>query len=119
MHKVKLLSAALLTAATFATPVLAAGHASRHLVTDTHGRDFDEDLSDQPAFDAEQPRGTRLPRLVLRRRLRDRTVDRCGALRAHHGLLIRSLTTEQRNKPGWRDILPARFLLPRAKTLVV
>jgi hypothetical protein len=38
MHKVKLLSAALLTAATFATPVLAAGHTSRHLVTDAHGR---------------------------------------------------------------------------------
>jgi hypothetical protein len=38
MHKVKLLSAALLTAATFATPVLAASHTSRHLVTDTHGR---------------------------------------------------------------------------------
>ncbi len=38
MHKLKLLSAALLTAATFATPVLAAGHASRHLVTDANGR---------------------------------------------------------------------------------
>ena len=38
MHKLKLLSAALLTAAAFATPALAAGHASRHLVTDTHGR---------------------------------------------------------------------------------
>jgi hypothetical protein len=38
MHKVKLLSAALLTAATFATPVLAAGHTSRHLVTDANGR---------------------------------------------------------------------------------
>jgi hypothetical protein len=38
MHKMKLLSAALLTAATFATPALAAGHTSRHLVTDTHGR---------------------------------------------------------------------------------
>jgi hypothetical protein len=38
MHKVKLLSAALLTAATFATPVLAAGHTSRHVVTDTNGR---------------------------------------------------------------------------------
>jgi hypothetical protein len=38
MHKVKLLSAALLTAATFATPVLAAGHTSRHLVSDAHGR---------------------------------------------------------------------------------
>jgi len=38
MHKVKLLSAVLLTAATFATPVLAAGHTSRHLVTDAHGR---------------------------------------------------------------------------------
>ena len=38
MHKVKLLSAALLTAATFATPVLAAGHTSRHLVADAHGR---------------------------------------------------------------------------------
>jgi hypothetical protein len=35
MHKVKLLSAVLLTAATFATPVLAA--TSRH-VTDTNGR---------------------------------------------------------------------------------
>ncbi|MEH2548380.1 hypothetical protein V1283_005025 [Bradyrhizobium sp. AZCC 2262] len=38
MHKLKLLSAALLTAATFATPALAAGHASRHLVTNTHSR---------------------------------------------------------------------------------
>jgi hypothetical protein len=38
MHKVKLLSAVLLTAATFATPVLAARHTSRHLVTDAHGR---------------------------------------------------------------------------------
>ena len=38
MHKVKLLSAALLTAATFATPVLAAGQTSRHLVTDVNGR---------------------------------------------------------------------------------
>ncbi|MEH2553947.1 hypothetical protein V1286_001476 [Bradyrhizobium algeriense] len=36
MHKVKLLSAALLTAATFATPVLAA--TSRHVVTDSDGR---------------------------------------------------------------------------------
>ena len=36
MHKVKLLSAVLLTAATFATPVLAA--TSRHVVTDTNGR---------------------------------------------------------------------------------
>jgi hypothetical protein len=35
MRKVKLLSAVLLTAATFATPVLAA---SRHVVTDTEGR---------------------------------------------------------------------------------
>jgi hypothetical protein len=35
MSKVKLLSAVLLTAATFATPVLAA---SRHVVTDTNGR---------------------------------------------------------------------------------
>jgi hypothetical protein len=35
MHKVKLLSAVLLTAATFATPVLAA--TSRHVVTDTNG----------------------------------------------------------------------------------
>jgi len=38
MHKLKLLSAALLTAATFATPVLAAGHASRHLASDTRSR---------------------------------------------------------------------------------
>ena len=37
MSKVKLLSAALLTAATFATPVLAAT-TSRHVVTDTNGR---------------------------------------------------------------------------------
>jgi hypothetical protein len=37
MHKVKLLSAVLLTAATFATPVLAAT-ASRHVVTDADGR---------------------------------------------------------------------------------
>jgi hypothetical protein len=37
MHKVKLLSAALLTAATFATPALAAT-TSRHVVTDTNGR---------------------------------------------------------------------------------
>jgi hypothetical protein len=36
MRKVKLLSATLLTAATFATPVLAA--TSRHVVTDTNGR---------------------------------------------------------------------------------
>ena len=36
MHKAKLLSAVLLTAATFATPVLAA--TSRHVVTDTNGR---------------------------------------------------------------------------------
>ena len=36
MHKVKLLSAVLLTAATFATPVLAA--TSRHVVADTNGR---------------------------------------------------------------------------------
>jgi hypothetical protein len=35
MRKVKLLSAVLLTAATFATPVLAA---TRHVVTDTDGR---------------------------------------------------------------------------------
>ena len=38
MRNVKLLSAVLLTAATFATPVLAAGHTSRHVATDTHGR---------------------------------------------------------------------------------
>ena len=37
MRNVKLLSAALLTAATFATPVLAAT-APRHVVTDTNGR---------------------------------------------------------------------------------
>jgi hypothetical protein len=37
MHKVKLLSAALLAAATFATPVLAAT-TPRHDVTDTNGR---------------------------------------------------------------------------------
>ena len=37
MHKVKLLSAVLLTAATFATPVLAASHTPRHLVNDTRG----------------------------------------------------------------------------------
>jgi hypothetical protein len=36
MHKLKLLSAVLLTAATFATPVLAA--TSRHVVTDSDGR---------------------------------------------------------------------------------
>ncbi|ANW03762.1 hypothetical protein [Bradyrhizobium icense] len=36
MRKVKLLSAVLLTAATFATPVLAAN--TRHVVTDTNGR---------------------------------------------------------------------------------
>jgi hypothetical protein len=36
MHNLKLLSAVLLTAATFATPVLAA--TSRHVVTDTNGR---------------------------------------------------------------------------------
>jgi hypothetical protein len=36
MHKVKFLSAVLLTAATFATPVLAA--TSRHVVTDTNDR---------------------------------------------------------------------------------
>ena len=36
MRNVKLLSAVLLTAATFATPVLA--HTSRHVVTDTSGR---------------------------------------------------------------------------------
>jgi hypothetical protein len=45
MHKVKLLSAVLLTAATFATPVLAAGHASRHLVADSRNR---ATLPDQP-----------------------------------------------------------------------
>ena len=38
MHKLKLLSAALLAAATFATPVLAATHTSRHVVTDANGR---------------------------------------------------------------------------------
>jgi hypothetical protein len=38
MRKVKLLSAAFLTAATFATPVLAATHTSRHVVTDDNGR---------------------------------------------------------------------------------
>jgi len=38
MRKLKLLSAALLTAATFATPALAAGHTSRHLVTEAQGR---------------------------------------------------------------------------------
>jgi hypothetical protein len=38
MRNVKLLSAALLAAATLATPALAAGHASRHVVTDTNGR---------------------------------------------------------------------------------
>ena len=36
MRNVKLLSAVLLTAATFATPVLA--NTSRHVVTDTNGR---------------------------------------------------------------------------------
>jgi hypothetical protein len=36
MHNLKLLSAALLIAATFATPVLAA--TPRHVVTDTNGR---------------------------------------------------------------------------------
>jgi hypothetical protein len=36
MRKVKLLSAVLLTAATFATPVLAAN--TRHVVTDANGR---------------------------------------------------------------------------------
>ena len=36
MHNLKLLSAVLLTAATFATPVLAATW--RHVVTDTNGR---------------------------------------------------------------------------------
>lgn len=36
MHNLKLLSAVLLTAATFATPVLAA--TSRYVVTDTNGR---------------------------------------------------------------------------------
>ena len=38
MRNVKLLSAALLAAATFATPVLAATHTSRHVVTDANGR---------------------------------------------------------------------------------
>ena len=43
MRNVKLLSAVLLTAATFATPVLAAGHTSRHVVTDTQRpRDVDD-----------------------------------------------------------------------------
>jgi hypothetical protein len=47
MHKLKLLSAALLTAATFATPALAAGHASRHAVTDTDGRVMSTTQRDQ------------------------------------------------------------------------
>jgi hypothetical protein len=38
MRKVKLLSAALFTAAILATPALAATHASRHVVTDDNGR---------------------------------------------------------------------------------
>jgi hypothetical protein len=38
MRNVKLLSAVLLTAATFATPVLAAGHTSRHVAADVNGR---------------------------------------------------------------------------------
>jgi hypothetical protein len=38
MRKVKLLSAALFTAATLATPALAATHTSRHVVTDDNGR---------------------------------------------------------------------------------
>ena len=38
MRNVKLLSAALLAAATFATPVLAAPHTPRHVVTDVNGR---------------------------------------------------------------------------------
>jgi hypothetical protein len=49
MHKVKILSAVLLTAATFATPVLAAGHASRHLVNDTRGRV----MSTEPRFEGD------------------------------------------------------------------
>ena len=36
MRKVKLLSAVLLTAATFATPVLAATHTSRHMAADAN-----------------------------------------------------------------------------------
>jgi hypothetical protein len=37
MRNVKILSAVLLTAATLATPALAATHTSRHVVTDTNG----------------------------------------------------------------------------------
>jgi hypothetical protein len=56
MHKLKLLSAALLTAATFATPALAAGHASRHLVTDTHGRAMSTMPSDEGGSCIRAPR---------------------------------------------------------------
>jgi hypothetical protein len=38
MRNVKILSAVLLTAATLATPALAATHTSRHAVTDDNGR---------------------------------------------------------------------------------
>src|SRR3954452_7426168 len=93
MHKVKLLSAALLTAATFATPVLAAGHTARHLVTDAHGRVMSTTQRDE---------GDKHPG-AARWRLRDRTVDRCGTLRAQHGLLIRPRydgTTKQAGLAG-------------------
>jgi hypothetical protein len=38
MRNVKILSAVLLTAASLATPALAATHTSRHVVTDDNGR---------------------------------------------------------------------------------
>jgi hypothetical protein len=38
MRNVKILSAVLLTAATLATPALAATHTTRHIVTDDNGR---------------------------------------------------------------------------------
>ena len=49
MHKMKLLSAVLLTTASFATPVLAAGHAARHLATDNRSRV----LTTEPRYDGD------------------------------------------------------------------
>lgn len=53
MRNVKLLSAVLLTAATFATPVLAA---SRHVVTDTDGRVMSTMHRDQGGGCVREPR---------------------------------------------------------------
>lgn len=47
MRNVKILSAVLLTAATLATPALAATHTSRHVVTDTNGHVMSTMLRDE------------------------------------------------------------------------